>query len=93
MYTTTRRNREDFKRRFYCSDSSCRSCPAITAFQGGEITMTYRDANGNMSSTIVREENKSKMATLLVLLQVKCNELVTSTSFQGYEANRDYSYI
>jgi hypothetical protein len=22
-----------------------------TTFQGGEITMTYRDANGNMSST------------------------------------------
>jgi hypothetical protein len=31
---------------------------AIKVFQGGEITMTYRDANGNMSSTIVREENK-----------------------------------
>jgi hypothetical protein len=30
----------------------------LQVFQGGEITMTYRDENGNMSSTIVREENK-----------------------------------
>jgi hypothetical protein len=33
--------------------------------------MTYRDANGNMSSTIVREENKVKWQLLLVLLQVQ----------------------
>jgi hypothetical protein len=52
--------------------------------------MTYRDANGNMSSTIVREENKSKWQLLLVLLQVSAMKLVTqnSTSFQGYEAKQ-----
>tara|TARA_R110000868_G_scaffold18760_3_gene81870 strand:+ start:1011 stop:2909 length:1899 start_codon:yes stop_codon:yes gene_type:complete len=70
---------------------------AITAFQGGEITMTYRDANGNMSSTIVREENKSKMATSAGLAaSASAMKLVTqkfNSRFKAMKQNRDYSYI
>jgi hypothetical protein len=60
---------------------------AITAFQGGEITMTYRDANGNMSSTIVREKTKVKWQLLLVLLQVTSamnGNAKFNSRFQGY---------
>jgi hypothetical protein len=55
--------------------------------------MTYRDANGNMSSTIVREENNGNFCWSCC--KCKCNELVTqnSTLFKAMKQNRDYSYI
>jgi mevalonate pyrophosphate decarboxylase len=51
--------------------------------------MTYRDANGNMSSTIVREENK--MATSAGLAaSASAMKLVTqnSTRFKAMKQNR-----
>ncbi|NRT12278.1 PQQ-binding-like beta-propeller repeat protein [Flavobacterium sp. 14A] len=70
---------------------------AVTGVQGGEITMTYRDANGNMQSGIVREENKSKMATSAGLAGTSdAMNMVTkkfNSRFNAMKQNRDYSYI
>ncbi|CAM2847286.1 outer membrane protein assembly factor BamB family protein [Flavobacterium frigoris] len=70
---------------------------AISAAQGGEITMTYRDSNGKMSTGVLREENKSKMATSAGLAgAANAMSLVTqkfNSRFNAMKQNRDYAYI
>lgn len=70
---------------------------AVSAVQGTELTMTYRDSNGNMRSAVVREENSSKMkqsrdmaagSAALDLVAAKFN-----SRFNAMKQNRDYSYI
>ena len=70
---------------------------AVSAVQGTELTMTYRDPNGNMRSAVVREENSSKMkqsrdmaagSAALDLVAAKFN-----SRFNAMKQNRDYSYI
>ncbi|MDW8851323.1 PQQ-binding-like beta-propeller repeat protein [Flavobacterium sp. MMLR14_040] len=69
----------------------------VSAIQGSELTMTYRDSNGNMRSTVVREENSSKMkqsrdmaagSAALGLVAAKFDK-----RFNAMKQNRDYSYI
>jgi outer membrane protein assembly factor BamB len=69
----------------------------VSAIQGSELTMTYRDPNGNMRSTVVREENSSKMkqsrdmaagSAALGLVAAKFDK-----RFNAMKQNRDYSYI
>jgi outer membrane protein assembly factor BamB len=68
-----------------------------SAIQGSELTMTYRDSEGNMRSTVVREENKAKMkdsqnmaaaSAALGMVAAKFN-----SRFNAMKQNRDYSYI
>jgi hypothetical protein len=95
MYTTGETGRRLFKGVSIAATQVAGAASAITAFQGGEITMTYRDANGNMSSTIVRE-NKVKWQLLLVLLQVTSAMIGNAkfnSRFQGYENKRLLVYI
>lgn len=70
---------------------------AVSAAQGGEITMTYRDSNGKMSTAVLREENKSKMATSAGLAgAANAMSLVTqkfNSRFNAMKQNRDYAYI
>ncbi|OMQ12635.1 PQQ-binding-like beta-propeller repeat protein [[Flexibacter] sp. ATCC 35103] len=69
----------------------------VSAIQGSELTMTYRDSEGNMRSTVVREENSSKMkqskdmaagSAALGLVAAKFDK-----RFNAMKQNRDYSYI
>jgi hypothetical protein len=68
-----------------------------SAIQASELTMTYRDSNGNMRSTVVKEEDKSKMnqaknmagaSAVLGLVAEKFN-----SRFKAMKQNRDFSYI
>jgi len=70
---------------------------AVSAVQASELTMTYRDSNGNMRSTVLKEEDKSKMkqannmaagSAALGLVAAKFN-----SRFNAMKQNRDYSYI
>ncbi|MEP6806752.1 MAG: PQQ-binding-like beta-propeller repeat protein [Flavobacterium sp.] len=70
---------------------------AVSAVQGSELTMTYRDSSGNMRSTVIKEEDKSKMnqaknmagaSAALGLVAAKFN-----SRFNAMKQNRDYSYI
>ncbi|MGO4771515.1 PQQ-binding-like beta-propeller repeat protein [Flavobacterium sp. W22_SRS_FK3] len=69
----------------------------VSAIQGSELTMTYRDSNGNMRSAVVREENSSKMkqsrdmaagSAALGVVAAKFN-----SRFNAMKQNRDFSYI
>ena len=68
-----------------------------STIQASELTMTYRDSNGNMRSTVVKEEDKSKMnqaknmagaSAVLGLVAEKFN-----SRFKAMKQNRDFSYI
>ncbi|MBS7232795.1 PQQ-binding-like beta-propeller repeat protein [Flavobacterium psychroterrae] len=70
---------------------------AVSAVQASELTMTYRDSSGNMRSTVIKEEDKSKMnqaknmagaSAALGLVAAKFN-----SRFNAMKQNRDYSYI
>lgn len=69
----------------------------VSAFQASELTMTYRDSSGNMRSTVLKEEDKSKMnqaknmagaSAVLGMVADKFN-----SRFNAMKQNRDYSYI
>ncbi|MEO8239927.1 MAG: PQQ-binding-like beta-propeller repeat protein [Flavobacterium sp.] len=68
-----------------------------SAIQGSELTMTYRDSEGNMRSTVLKQENKAKMrdaqnmaaaSAALGIVAAKFN-----SRFNAMKQNRDYSYI
>ncbi|WP_428231029.1 PQQ-binding-like beta-propeller repeat protein [Flavobacterium sp.] len=68
-----------------------------SAIQASELTMTYRDSNGNLRSTVVKEEDKSKMnqaknmagaSAVLGLVAEKFN-----SRFKAMKQNRDFSYV
>jgi len=70
---------------------------AVSAAQASELTMTYRDSSGNMRSTVIREEDKSKMnqaknmagaSAALGIVAAKFN-----SRFNAMKQNRDFSYI
>ncbi|TDO84149.1 outer membrane protein assembly factor BamB [Flavobacterium chryseum] len=68
-----------------------------SAIQGSELTMTYRDSEGNMRSTVLKQENKAKMrdaqnmaaaSAALGMVAAKFN-----SRFNAMKQNREYSYI
>lgn len=70
---------------------------AVSAAQASELTMTYRDSSGNMRSTVLKEEDKSKMnqaknmagaSAALGIVAAKFDK-----RFNAMKQNRDYSYI
>lgn len=69
----------------------------VSAIQASELTMTYRDSNGNVRSAVIREEDKSKMnqaknmaaaSAALDMVAAKFN-----SRFNAMKQNRDFSYI
>jgi outer membrane protein assembly factor BamB len=69
----------------------------VSAIKGSELTMTYRDSEGNMRSTVVKQENKNNMkqaenyaagSAALGMVAAKFN-----SRFNAMKQNRDYSYI
>lgn len=70
---------------------------AVSSVQASELTMTYRDSSGNMRSTVIKEEDKSKMnqaknmagaSAALGIVAAKFN-----SRFNAMKQNRDFSYI
>jgi outer membrane protein assembly factor BamB len=70
---------------------------AVSAVQASELTMTYRDSDGNMRSAVIKEEDKSKMnqaknmagaSAALGIVAAKFN-----SRFNAMKQNRDFSYI
>jgi outer membrane protein assembly factor BamB len=70
---------------------------AVSSVKGAEITMTYRDSNGNMRSSVVREADKTNQdqakayaagSAALGIVAAKFN-----SRFKAMKQNRDYSYI
>ncbi len=71
---------------------------AVSTIQGSEITMTYRDADGNEQSQVVRKSDQGKLdqarnaqiasAAMSVLASEKFGK-----RFNAMKQNKDYSYI
>lgn len=69
----------------------------ISTIKGSEITMTYRDSNGNVSTMVLRKEDKTNLnqaknyavgSAALGLVAEKFN-----SRFNAMKQNRDFSYI
>ncbi|RVT78256.1 hypothetical protein EOD40_03180 [Flavobacterium sufflavum] len=70
---------------------------AVSDIKGAEITMTYRDSNGNMREAVLRKEDKTNLnqaknyaagSAALGLVAEKFN-----SRFNAMKQNRDFSYI
>jgi len=70
---------------------------AVSAVQASELTMTYRDSSGNMRSTVLKEEDKSKMNQAKNMAGASAALGVVAAKFDkrfnAMKQNRDYSYI
>jgi outer membrane protein assembly factor BamB len=70
---------------------------AVSAIQGSEITMTYRDTNGNIQTGVVRKEDKSKMNESAALAGgAAAMNLLTEkfgSRFNAMKQNKDFAYI
>lgn len=68
-----------------------------SSVDGAEITMQYRDSNGNLKSSVLQQENKNKQldanlqANGAVALMALANKF--GSRFNAMKQNRDYSYI
>ena len=69
----------------------------VSEFKGSEVTMTYRDSNGNMRTSVLVPEDKKNMdqaknyaagSAALGVVAAKFN-----SRFNAMKQNRDFSYI
>jgi outer membrane protein assembly factor BamB len=70
---------------------------AVSGIQGSEITMTYRDTNGNIQTGVLRKEDKGKMNESAAFAggAAAMNALTEKfgSRFNAMKQNRDFAYI